>query len=93
MSFFETRHLTKDFGGLIAVNDLSFQVEQGEIYGLIGPNGSGKTTVFNLITGYYPITSGTILFEGQGTERTAHLEDLQTWGSAEPSRSSNRCAA
>jgi branched-chain amino acid transport system ATP-binding protein len=73
MSFFETRHLTKNFGGLMAVNNLSFQVEQGEIYGLIGPNGSGKTTVFNLITGYYPITSGAILFEGKP------LNGLPTW--------------
>jgi branched-chain amino acid transport system ATP-binding protein len=73
MSFFETRHLTKHFGGLTAVNDVSFQVEQGEIYGLIGPNGSGKTTLFNLITGYYPISSGTILFEGQP------LNGLPTW--------------
>jgi len=62
MSFFETQHLTKVFGGLTAVNDLSFQVNEGEIFGLIGPNGSGKTTVFNLITGFYPITSGEILY-------------------------------
>jgi branched-chain amino acid transport system ATP-binding protein len=73
MSFFETQHLTKAFGGLIAVNDLSFKVEQGTIYGLIGPNGSGKTTVFNLINGYYPITSGTIHFEGK------ELNGLPTW--------------
>lgn len=73
MSFFETLHLTKNFGGLRAVNDLSFQVEKGEIYGLIGPNGSGKTTVFNLINGYYPITSGTISFEGK------ELNGLPTW--------------
>ena len=73
MNFFETRHLTKAFGGLTAVCELSFQVEEGEIYGLIGPNGSGKTTVFNLITGYYPITSGTVLFRGQ------ELKGLPTW--------------
>jgi branched-chain amino acid transport system ATP-binding protein len=73
MTFFETRRLTKAFGGLIAVNDLTFQVEKGEIYGLIGPNGSGKTTVFNLITGYYPISSGTILFNGK------ELNGLPTW--------------
>ncbi len=73
MTFFETTHLTKAFGGLLAVNDVSFQVEKGEIYGLIGPNGSGKTTVFNLITGYYPITSGNILFEGKA------LNALPTW--------------
>ncbi len=73
MNFFETSHLTKAFGGLIAVNDLTFHVEKGQIYGLIGPNGSGKTTVFNLINGYYPITAGTIHFEGQ------ELNGLPTW--------------
>lgn len=73
MHFFETQRLTKAFGGLIAVNNLSFKVEEGEIYGLIGPNGSGKTTVFNLITGYYPITSGTIQFAGQ------EMNGMPTW--------------
>jgi branched-chain amino acid transport system ATP-binding protein len=73
MSFFETIHLTKAFGGLVAVNDLSFRVEPGQIFGLIGPNGSGKTTVFNCINGYYPITSGTIAFEGK------ELNGLPTW--------------
>jgi branched-chain amino acid transport system ATP-binding protein len=73
MSFFETRRLKKNFGGLTAVNELTFSVEKGEIYGLIGPNGSGKTTVFNLITGYYPITSGHILFDGK------QLNGLPTW--------------
>ena len=56
-------HLSKKFGGVVAVNDLSFEVRPGEILGLIGPNGSGKTTVFNLISGVYPIDSGDILFE------------------------------
>jgi branched-chain amino acid transport system ATP-binding protein len=73
MNFFETQHLTKAFGGLIAVNDVTFHVEKGEIHGLIGPNGSGKTTIFNLINGYYPITSGKILFEGN------ELNGLPTW--------------
>ncbi|MFZ2447975.1 MAG: ABC transporter ATP-binding protein [Syntrophobacteraceae bacterium] len=73
MHYFETRRLTKAFGGLIAVNDVTFQVQEGEIYGLIGPNGSGKTTVFNLITGFYPITSGTVLFGGK------ELNGLPTW--------------
>jgi ABC-type branched-subunit amino acid transport system ATPase component/ABC-type branched-subunit amino acid transport system permease subunit len=56
-------HLTKRFGGVVAVNDLSFEVRPGEILGLIGPNGSGKTTVFNLISGVYPIDGGDILFD------------------------------
>ena len=55
--------LTKDFGGLIAVNDLTLTASRGEIVGLIGPNGSGKTTVFNLISGFYKPTSGKILFK------------------------------
>jgi branched-chain amino acid transport system ATP-binding protein len=73
MAFFETDHLTKNFGGLTAVNNLSFRIKEGEIVGLIGPNGSGKTTVFNLINGFYPITSGSISFRGQ------RLNGLPTW--------------
>jgi branched-chain amino acid transport system ATP-binding protein len=55
--------VSKNFGGLRAVNDLSLDVSKGYIYGLIGPNGAGKTTVFNLITGVYPCSSGSILLE------------------------------
>ncbi|MCL4424037.1 MAG: ABC transporter ATP-binding protein [Firmicutes bacterium] len=65
MSFFEVRKIVKNFGGLTAVKDLTFRVKKGEIFGLIGPNGSGKTTVFNLINGFYPLTSGEIHFKGQ----------------------------
>jgi ABC-type branched-subunit amino acid transport system ATPase component len=54
----------KAFGGLMAVNDVSFEVESGRIIGLIGPNGAGKSTTFNLITGVLPLTSGQIRFEG-----------------------------
>ena len=53
-------HLTMRFGGLIAINDLSFKVKRGEITALIGPNGAGKTTVFNCITGFYKPTEGMI---------------------------------
>ncbi len=53
-------NLTKDFGGLRAVDTISFQVEEGEFVGLIGPNGCGKTTSFNCISGLLPLTSGTI---------------------------------
>jgi branched-chain amino acid transport system ATP-binding protein len=65
MAFFETQKITKFFGGLAAVNGVSFKVEQGQIYGLIGPNGSGKTTIFNLINGYFPLSKGEIVFGGE----------------------------
>jgi branched-chain amino acid transport system ATP-binding protein len=59
----ELTHVTKRFGGLTAVNDVSFTINRGEIFSLIGPNGAGKTTLFNTITGMYKPTSGTIIFE------------------------------
>jgi len=61
----EVKGLTKLFGGLAAVNDVSFRVDDGEIAGLIGPNGAGKTTIFNLVTGVYKVTSGVIEFRGK----------------------------
>lgn len=65
MAFFRVEKLVKKFGGLTAVNGVSFEVEQGQIFGLIGPNGSGKTTTFNMISGFYPPTSGRVLFRGK----------------------------
>ncbi|MCU0590203.1 MAG: ABC transporter ATP-binding protein [Desulfobacterales bacterium] len=59
------RNVSKAFGGLKAVNQVSFEVSAGEIVGLIGPNGAGKTTVFNLISGYDPPTEGNISFNGR----------------------------
>ena len=56
--------MTRAFGGLVAVDQVSFTVEQGQIYGLIGPNGAGKTTLINVISGLLPPTSGAILFRG-----------------------------
>ena len=61
----ELRATRKAFGGLLAVNDLSFSMNSGEILGLIGPNGAGKSTVFNLVTGVLPVTGGEILFRGE----------------------------
>ena len=65
MSLLSLQTVTKIFGGLTAVNEVSFDVEQGSIVGLIGPNGAGKTTVFNLITGNYVPDGGDIRFAGQ----------------------------
>jgi branched-chain amino acid transport system ATP-binding protein len=63
------RELTRAFGGLVAVNRVSFEIRRGEIYGLIGPNGAGKTTVINMLSGLLPPTSGSIEFAGQRIER------------------------
>ncbi|MFL5270468.1 MAG: ABC transporter ATP-binding protein [Anaeromyxobacteraceae bacterium] len=65
----EVRNVTKTFGGLTAVNDVSFDVAQGSIVGLIGPNGAGKTTTFNLITGNYRADRGTIRFGDRSVAR------------------------
>jgi len=63
MHLLEVESLTKRFGGLTAVNNVSFHVDEGEIVGLIGPNGAGKTTLFNLITGFLKSDSGTVRFK------------------------------
>jgi branched-chain amino acid transport system permease protein len=63
--FFEVQSLSKRFGGLVAVRDISFQMKRGEILGLIGPNGAGKTTIFNLVTGFIPPDSGRVVFRGE----------------------------
>jgi branched-chain amino acid transport system ATP-binding protein len=61
----EVRGVTKRFGGLVASSNVSFDLDQGEIFGIIGPNGAGKTTLFNVIAGHYRPTAGTITFEGR----------------------------
>mgnify|MGYP003616230821 FL=1 len=63
MTLLSLDHITKRFGGLTAVNRVSFSVDEGQVVGLIGPNGAGKTTVFNLITGNYRPDEGTVLFQ------------------------------
>ena len=66
-------HLTMRFGGVVAVNDLSMDINRGEIVALIGPNGAGKTTAFNMVTGVYTPTEGKILLCGQ--DITGHRPD------------------
>ena len=60
----ETKRLTKRFGGVLAIDELDFHIEKGEILGLIGPNGSGKTTFFNVVTGFLKPNGGKIIFVG-----------------------------
>ena len=68
----DVNRIRKEFGGLVAVNDISFQVKAGQIVGLIGPNGAGKSTTFNLVTGVLGLTSGSVRFRGQDiTGRTS----------------------
>jgi branched-chain amino acid transport system ATP-binding protein len=69
MPLLEARNLTKHFGGLAAVNQVTFKVDEGEIVGLIGPNGAGKTTCFNLLSGFLKPTAGTIVFGGEDITR------------------------
>jgi branched-chain amino acid transport system ATP-binding protein len=74
MSLLRVQDLTKRFGGLVAVNDVSFDVEDGEILSIIGPNGAGKSTVFKLITSFLKPTAGRVLFNGEAiTGQQPHL--------------------
>src|SRR4051794_9530532 len=66
----EIDHVTMQFGGLTALNDIDFDIHTGEILGLIGPNGAGKTTCFNVITGVYQATQGAVRFEGRSLAKT-----------------------
>jgi len=64
MSIIEVKNVSKHFGGLAALTDVSFVLNKGEILGLIGPNGAGKTTMFNVINGFYPPTKGEVYLRG-----------------------------
>ena len=84
MALLEVRNLTKYFGGLAAVNDVSFDLDEHEILTLIGPNGAGKTTTFNMIAGNIAATSGSILFDGEEllgrpTDEIAHRGITRTF--------------
>jgi branched-chain amino acid transport system ATP-binding protein len=65
MAILDIQSVTKRFGGLCAIHNVSLSIHSGEIMGLIGPNGAGKTTLFNLISGFYPVDSGDILFQDE----------------------------
>src|SRR5690606_15802737 len=69
----ELQHVTKDFGGLRAVDDVNLTINRGELRCLIGPNGAGKSTIFKLIMGVYPLTKGKIFFKGQ------EITKMPTW--------------
>src|SRR5205809_5964610 len=71
MALLEATAVTKDFGGLRALNDVDLTIEEGDIFSMIGPNGAGKTTLFNLITGIFFPTSGSIVFNGVDLARPA----------------------
>ena len=74
----ETRGLTKEFKGFVAVDNVNLQVKRGSIHALIGPNGAGKTTVFNLLTKFLPVTSGQILYNGQDITHQAAAQTARS---------------
>ena len=74
LNVLEINNVTKRFGNLVAVREVSLNVARGELCAIIGPNGAGKTTFFNLISGYFPPTSGTITFDGKDITRLATHE-------------------
>lgn len=69
MSLLKVENITLKFGGLVAVNDVSFEVEEGEVFALVGPNGAGKSTIFNMISRFYDPFAGDIVFEGESLLR------------------------
>ena len=76
----QVRHLSKTFGGVKAVDDVSFDVMPSTIHSVIGPNGAGKTTLFNMISALFPPTSGQILFEGGKVIHQARPHQIAAWG-------------
>ena len=68
MAFLQVEHLTQEFDGVTALQDVTFEVREGEILGVIGPNGAGKTTLFNCITGMMPPSRGTVRFRGENIQ-------------------------
>ncbi len=82
-------HVSKHFGGNVAVSDVSFSVNEKQIFGLIGPNGAGKTTLFNCITGFFPATSGDVIFDNKKIntlrpDQVCKLGMVRTWQRVKP---------
>ncbi|HTY68604.1 MAG TPA: ABC transporter ATP-binding protein [Alphaproteobacteria bacterium] len=77
MRVLEVNNVSKAFGSLIAVSNVSLQVEEGELHAVIGPNGAGKTTFFNLISGFFPPTSGSIVYQGRDVTRVPAAQRAQ----------------
>jgi branched-chain amino acid transport system ATP-binding protein len=75
--FFSIRGLTKSFGGVLALSDVSMAVNMGEILGIIGPNGAGKSTLLNVVAGFYPQTAGTVEFKGDLLDRLQPFQRSQ----------------
>jgi ABC-type branched-subunit amino acid transport system ATPase component len=82
MALLELEDIGKSFGGIVALNDVTFSVNTKGIIGLIGPNGSGKTTLFNIITGMYPDYEGKITFENKVVDRTSKPYEIKYLGIA-----------
>ena len=74
MNILELVGVRKQFGALVAVDDIDLSIEEGEIRGLVGPNGSGKTTLFNVVTGFLRLTRGRVIWQGHDiTRRPPHV--------------------
>jgi len=86
----ETKELTIQFGGLVAVDHINLDIKRNSIMGLIGPNGSGKTTIFNMLTGLYVPTSGYFVFEGESLAKKS-ATDISRRGIARTFQSSRLC--
>ena len=91
MALLEIKNVSKRFGGLKAVSEVTMSVEAGEIVFIVGPNGAGKTTLFNLITSVHQADRGRSCLTG-ATSRIPRPTRRPSWASAAPSRSSSRCA-
>ena len=73
MSFLKLKDVTLQFGGVTAVDNISFEVEEGEVFSLVGPNGAGKSTIFNILSRFYKPNNGEIIFDGKNLlEKQSH---------------------